>query len=324
MDEILVATPLRNGSVTEPFSFSNGVSIQPIRPILWERSVARKFMSDDERDRLSRSDYWIAVSKHVDDYRVDRNDEDLYENARRAMYALQIIHPVGGRNIYLKFVKLSQGFDNLGSHHPNSMSNTLIGRLAVPQQQGFQEDFEKILQGVNRAFDEKVVRLQNPILLLEHGLQVNHVYLSTLMWVMGLDMLFMAGEKTPFIDRTLGFLSANTFLFPRVLYPLRQPQSLVKDVVEDVYELRNIVAHGREIPGRYHQKHHLLDENGRRINIDDYSYAAVLWESALFLLVRALRKIMLDENMIDAVKDEAKWKQHLKLAARLEQGRNKK
>ena len=318
MDEIFVATPLRNGSVTKEFYFSNGVTIQPIEPILWDRSVARKFMSDDERNQLSRTAYWVAVSKQVGDYRIDRADEDLYENARRAMYALQIIHPVGGRNVYLKFLKLSEGFDNLGSQHPNRMWNTLIGRLAVLEQQGLQEDFEKIFPGVGRAFDEKIVRLQNPILLLEHGLQVNHVYLSTLIWVMGLDMLFMAGEKTPFVDRTVGFLGANTLIFPPVSYPRRQPQSVIRDVVEDVYELRNIVAHGREIPRRFRERRDLLDENGSRINIDDYSYAAVLWESALFLLVRALRRIMLGD-MIDTVRDEARWKQQLRTSARIEQ-----
>jgi hypothetical protein len=43
-------------------------------------------------------------------------------------------------------------------------------------------------------------------------------------------------------------------------------------------------------------------------------------ESALFLLARSLRKIMVG-GLVDAVKDEAAWKQTLKVGARLAQPR---
>jgi hypothetical protein len=317
MDRILVATPLRRGSVSKSFSFQNEVTIEAINPIKWELSVAKRFMSDDDRDQFSRTSYWLVVSKNVEDARLPTSDDALYEKARQAMYALQIIHPSGGLNTFLKFLKMPDGFDNLGSLHPTKLGSTWIGRMTLLEDQDLQLDYDKVFRGIARAFDERLVRLQNPILLLEHGLQQNHVYLSTLMWVMGLDMLFMAGSKNVFVDRVAGFLGKKTLIFPNIPVLGRQPGLTVGEVLEDLYDLRNVIAHGKEILNPFRAQSNLLDTNRERINVDDYSYAAILWESSLFLLVRALRTIMV-RGLVDVVKDEAQWKQLLRRNARLE------
>ena len=319
MDRILVATPLPHNSVRRSFAFLDNVTIQKLEPILWDLSVVKTLISEKERKELSESRYWMSVSKEVESWPLEHSDNDLYEKVRRAMYALQIIRPSAGRNVYLKFRETPEGFDNIGSQHPSRMNSTLMGRLAVLEEDRLQADFDRVYQGVTRAFDEKIVRLQNPILLLEHGLQIGHVYLSTLMWVMGLDMLLMAGgNKSEFVNRAAGLLGATTQVFPAVSAPYRQPQLTVGEVLGDVYELRNLVAHGLEIPAEpFREKRDIVDTDGTRININDYSYAGVLMEAALFVLVRSLQNIMLDGH-VDVVKDEAEWKQKLKVDARLE------
>ena len=81
----------------------------------------------------------------------------------------------------------------------------------------------------------------------------------------------------------------------------------------DLYEFRNIIAHGREIPKTpYRQEYDLLDENGGRINHDDYYHAELMLESGLFLLTEALHKISV-ESLFDDVRDEAKWRLKLRL-----------
>jgi YVTN family beta-propeller protein len=65
MDTILVGTPLRLGSASKPCTFSDGVTIRGIQPILWELSVAKQLMSDEERKRLSYAPYWLCASKEV-------------------------------------------------------------------------------------------------------------------------------------------------------------------------------------------------------------------------------------------------------------------
>lgn len=199
------------------------------------------------------------------------------------------------------------------------MTSALMGRMAAVAEHELQVDFDVVFQGVNRAFDEKVVRLQNPVFLLEHGLQTNRVYLSTLMWVMALDMLYMAGEKGPFVERLAGFLSASTPIFPP-FFGL-QPRLTIREILDDLYELRNIVAHGRQIPAKpFLDKFDIATTTGARMDGIAYSYAQVLMESGLFLLVKSLRKIMVN-GLVDTVRDEAKWKQTMKIGARLEQVR---
>jgi hypothetical protein len=318
MDTILVGTPLRVGTVSRPYSFSDGVTIQTIQPILWELSAAKRLMSDDERMRLSAAPYWLCASKEVPNWYSEPPGDDLYEKARRAMYALQIIGPSGGCNQYLAFRKTPEGFDNIGGVHPAKMTSTLMGRMAALDELGFQLDFNSVFQGVNRAFGEGIVRLENPVLLLEHGLQTNHVYLSTLMWVMALDMLYMAGGREPFVERVAGFLGTNESIFPPFLS--RKPRLTVGEVLRDLYELRGVIAHGREILKRpFREKFAIVDVSGAKIDEIDYSYAQVLMESSLLLLVKSLRKVMVD-GFVDVVKDEGNWKQRLKTCARLEAG----
>lgn len=96
MDTILVGTPLRFDSVSKPYTFSDGVTIRSIQPILWDLSVAKLLMSDEERKHLSAAPYWLCASKEVSNWCSERPEDDLYEKARRAMHALQIIHPSGG------------------------------------------------------------------------------------------------------------------------------------------------------------------------------------------------------------------------------------
>ncbi len=314
MDKIIVATPLPR-TLAQPCTFSCGVTIRDIQPILWHLSVARKFMSDDEREYLSGKHDWLCVSKEVQHWSEGGNE--LYEKARLAMYAVQILCPIGGRNAYFTFRETADGFDNIRSSHPAPMKDTLISRIAVLDEQVLRADFDKVYQGITRAFDQGIVRLQSPLILLEHGLQTNHVYLSMLMWVMGLDMLFMAGEKRPFVERLVGLLGAGSLVFPAVLFTNRQPRLTISEVAGDLYELRNIVAHGREIPAKpFREQHDIRDTDGERINFHDCFHAQVLMESALFLLAQSLRKVMLDD-LIDLVKDEAQWKSKLKIDARL-------
>lgn len=319
MDKILVGTPLRVGSVSQPYNFSDGVAIRTVHPILWDISVVKAFMSDEEHKQISGSRYWLCASKEIDNWHSKQPDDYLYEKVRRAMYALQIICPFGGLNQYLTFHETPTGLDNIGGLHPAKMTSTLMGRIAALDESTLQLDFDAVFQGVNQAFDGKAVRLQNPILLLEHGLQTNHVYLSTLMWVMALDMLYMAGEKGSFVERIGGFLGTGMPIFPPFFG--QQPRLTVGEILNDLYELRNLVSHGREIRTKpFLENFEICDTFGTRFDGFNYSYAQVLMESALFLLVRSLRKVTVD-GLVDVVRDDANWKQTLKTCARLEHAR---
>ena len=308
---VFVATPLHH-SVRQPFTFKHGLSIRKLPTILWEKAVVTGFISERDRELLSEDRYWLTAEDDYSSISPDTGDE-LYDKARRASWAFQLIHPIGGKHVFLKFSETAEGSDNLGALHPKELNNTAWARVSAGDDQQLFACFDHVYEGVNRAFDEQIIRLQNPLILLEHGLQLGHIYLSTMMFAMALDMLFMAGEMNNFVPRLGGFLGLDTLVLPREPYLQRQPDIKARGVLKDIYELRNIVAHGQQIPLKpYREPYTVTSVTGEYIPYEDCSYADILIECSLFILTTCLRRIML-EGMIDKVKDEDQWRQEMKL-----------
>ena len=60
---------------------------------------------------------------------------------------------------------------------------------------------------------------------------------------------------------------------------------MVRDVLKDLYDFRNIIAHGQEIPEQpYRQKCDLISTDRYRINDRDYHRPELMPESGLFML----------------------------------------
>lgn len=310
--EVIVGTPLKYGTVSRPYTFGDGICIRKVAPILWDSSIAKHVISRHERSELEGDRYWLCAVEEME--RATETDGDhLYRKARHAMWALQIICPSGGKNLYLKFVKTDAGYDNISTDHPKELRSALIGRVTYAENCGLESWFDVAYAGVRRSFNEKVTRLQNPILLIEHSMQIASSPLGNLMAVMALDMLMMAGEKVPFIERLGGFLGPNSYVFPPDSIMNRQPAVKVRDVISDVCKFRNIIAHGQHIPEKpYRQKHDLLDVNGQRINRGDYHYHDLLQEGSLFMLTTALRTVFV-KSLFDDVADEKKWREELRV-----------
>ena len=312
MREVLVATPLKPGVVRRTYAFGDGIAVRELSPILGDISIAKPCINANEGDRLERTRYWLCASNEAERVYGGVGD-DLYAKAVYAMYALQIICPSGAKNVFLKFKHTEQGYDNIGYKLPKELCSTLIGRITSAEDQGLERDFEAVYIGVKRAFTERIVRLQNPILLLEHGMQIGNASLGALMFVMALDMLLMADKTAHFVERLGGFLGPQSYVFPPDSVLHRQASVRVRDVLADLFEFRNRIAHGREIPEKpYRQRYDLLDEDGGRTNDDDYGYSDLMCEGALFLLAKALRKVFV-EGLIGDIREEARWRPQLRL-----------
>jgi len=314
MQEFVVGTPLKHSVASQPYSFAGGISIQKVSPILWDISIAKRYISQHDRDYLSEDRFWLCAKAETQSEH-DAGAQQLYEKARQAAYALQIIAPCGGRNVYLQFRNTGKGFDNVGACHPHEACVTLLGKLLCAEKLGLAGDFDRVYGGVRRAFTEKVVRIQNPILLLEHAQQIGNIPLAATMCSMGLDMLFMAGKINPFVSRLGGFLGLDTFVFPSYGFdgePPHQPAVRVKEVLADVYAFRNIVAHGHEIPTTWCQPQELLTTEGHSVNYEPICRVDLMLESSLFLLTKALRAIF-TEDLFEDVADTSKWRAKLRV-----------
>ena len=312
MPEVLVATPLSGSVVTCPYTFQDGISIRELSRILWDDSVAKCSVSETELRDLKETKYWLCASKEAEHVYGSVCD-DLQPKARNAMWALQIICPSGSKhNVFLDFAQTAQGYDNIGCQPSEVLWRTLIGLTTSAEKCGLAQDFEAVYYMVTRAFTEKIVRLQNPILLLEYGMKIGSPDLGTLMFVMALDMLMMAEGKPLFVERAGRFLHSQSYVFPPLTDRCLQPAVKVGDVLSDLFDLRNDVAHGKKIrKTSYREKYDLLDVNGSRINLVPYYYPYLMFDSGLFLLARSLRKVAVD-NLFDEVSDNRKWKQRLR------------
>ena len=108
-------------------------------------------------------------------------------------------------------------------------------------------------------------------------------------------------------------MGLDTLLFPPDSILHRQPKLTVRQILSDVYALRNIIAHGQEIPKTpYREAYGLISTTGEQINHDPLVYADVLLEASLFLLTGALRKLF-SEGLYETFADPKKWKAQLKL-----------
>jgi len=129
--------------------------------------------------------------------------------------------------------------------------------------------------------------------------------LRQFLWAMGLDCLFSSrthrgkrGSRT--IDRRLRMLFGTEFdTYKAVVVPSHQtrPVRKVRDIVKDIFVLRNACAHGLTIPDAW------LTPPGRQV-FDGYAYQ--LCECTEILLRQTLLLVLNDQSMFDIFLDTQK------------------
>ena len=302
MTEILVATPLPNNVVGGEIALADGLWVKKLDPIQYPS----EWFSERDKREIAGHQYWLGINC---DSRT-LLPKNRYERLARGLYATQILCPSQISNVYLTLVRTADGFvvDHFNRYSP--MKSTHVGYLSATRH--FAEEFNLVFAGIEKAFANRVVRLQNPILLLEHGLQIDNPPLRILFFSMAMDMLYMAGGIVRFVERINRFLDADSYIFPGTESLNLQPAITVGEIVEDLYKLRNIVAHGQEIlEVPYRRRKDILATDGSCLNNTyELCYVDVLAECSLFLLQRSLFKIF-TEGLGDQVAQEKAWRKIL-------------
>jgi hypothetical protein len=125
----------------------------------------------------------------------------------------------------------------------------------------------------------------------------------------------LAQRSRQIVRRVGGFLGVDSFVFPPVSSQNIQPSTVVREVLSDVYDFRNTIAHGLEIPKvPFRERCDVIATDGQRINYEDCCRIDLLLESALFMLTTCLRRMFV-ENLFDEVKDVEKWRLKMRLYA---------
>jgi hypothetical protein len=307
----VILTPLKNWT-GEECTIKPGLRIRRLNDAdMPDFDSWAHFLSGREIDELKRQSFWLCHDYEDSLTEDGSTGEAACEAVDRTLSAIQVLAPIGGENILLVSKISKAGWVLESGLHRQRLSETVWGRLSgLPV--SFTSDLPIVLERIQDVFRRQIVRLQNPVLLLEHGLQATNLHIRILLWTTGLDALIMANKRSEFCERIFNLLGENTRIFPQDDILNRQPKYTVGDVADDLYELRSEIAHGREISRRFREKTGFLTENGHSVEgiFQDYQYRQVLHECAVFLLCQALRKIFL-LNLADVVASERKWRERL-------------
>jgi hypothetical protein len=169
------------------------------------------------------------------------------------------------------------------------------------------------VEGTLTGLESDSVPVKNPFQFLEIGLQtaVNHIRAGALLWTVGLDCLLAAEKQDRFATRLKRLLGDNTRIFPEDWIG-RCPVYTVGDVAANMHDLRNLIAHGKEILKKYRQPIQFKFEPPELayLAVERWTYETLLFESALFTLIAALRKII-SSDLMAVMRDKRAWEKWL-------------
>lgn len=165
-----------------------------------------------------------------------------------------------------------------------------------------------VAERTRRALAQDFRRIQSGLTLYFQGLRHEIRHLRTLFWMMGVDALLMAQNRSELCERLRCVLGEQCAIFPSSR--CRQPRITVGDVVEDLYTLRSEIAHGSQPSARFNDVVGLWDTAGEPINTTD-TRAEMLEQSAMFVLSRLL-KLVLSTDLFNDVETPSAWRQRLR------------
>jgi hypothetical protein len=249
-------------------------------------------LSGREMEDLRRVPWWITLECRADGSALSARQHRAAEIVRYTRLAIQLVAPVGCNESTI----VVSGSDGVSTISPPAMPSTPWGRIAGYENVSLDE-IRRVVRGVNSILRFRVPRLINALNFLELGFSAQNPYISTFLWVSGLDAVLMAGTPQNFKQRLVNVLGENTFVLPKV-DPGGQPKYRVGEIAEDVYELRSKIAHGSLIPQKFLTAARLENIGGQVI--ESYApptqYLHILRECALFLLLGLLKKIFLEDT----------------------------
>jgi len=294
----VLITPLPNWKGSEQ-SVTEGICIRRLLP--GERvamELSHPLLSYHDVDGSARDGYWICYEFEnpypADNVRYRRRREAAFKLMLHAAYSVQILAPIGGPNLFLLYRRADSGVTLDCTQHRPAFLAPMWGRVcAIPA--SFQEEIPIVLERVREVFQKPVLRLQIPVWLLEQGLGAPDRHIRILLWATGLDGITRSGGMAAFAERLCQLLGASTAIFPPDATG-RRPEYQVIDVAEDLYQLRNEMAHGLPFHEKFRKKRGFLVAAGEPPSEDfaSYRYDHVLEECAVFLLCQSLRATFLE------------------------------
>jgi hypothetical protein len=283
---------------------ADGLAIRRLKPAeMTAVASSHSHLQHHGIDSMASQGYWLCYEfenghpPHSVKFR--RRQDAAFKMMHHALYAIQILLPIGASNLFLLYRQTEDAPRFQCSEHRPAYIGTAWARLCdVPA--SFAEDIPVLLARVRDAFRKPTLRLQIPVWLLEQGLSAPDRHIRILLWATGLDGVTRSGGVAAFHDRLCSLLGADTEIFPPGTAACK-PQFRVAEVAADLYLLRTEMAHGLPFHQKFRKKREFIADTGAAgaSELVNCRYDQVLEECAGFLLCRALREVFLRNISFD-------------------------
>lgn len=262
-----------------------------------------------EEETLQKRSHWLCIEREcgwTDHALLTKMADDL----QTAILGFQLWAPIGWDGLILDCSRKTEGSLTVERVHlPEQYEIPLWGRMLDiqkfdPAQLGL------FVEGTLAAVESGCVPIVNPFRFLEIGFQTafNHRRSGAVLWMMGLDGLLAAEKQVVFSNRLQKLLGKDTRIFPEDRSGRRLTYT-VGELAANMFEFRNLIAHGKEILQKYREPIEFQFEPGDLdyFPVVKWSRGTLMIESTVFTLIAALRTIIAD-GLMDRMKTQRAWK----------------
>ena len=266
-----------------------------------------------EREAVLARETWLCVEEDCEDHDRDQAFVRLMERVRSATLGFQLWLPKGWDGIVIAAEQVREFFQvqRVDLVEPYAMprwGRVLSVEKANPAELG------PLIDGTITALESGSVPLMNPFQFLEIGLQTafNHRNGGGLFWTFGIDgLLGGAGGQDVFAARLCRLLGSGTRVFPED-WAGRIPVYTVGEVAKEIFGFRNRLSHGLMILEKHRKSIEFKFEPAELayLRVEDWTQKALILESALFVLLAALRRVITTGHL-ELMKDQRVWSRWL-------------
>lgn len=290
---------------------SRGIQIVE-RPIFNEVDWRFWDLRRTEEEAVRERSHWLWIERECE-WADHELLAEMAKDLRTAMLGFQLWASIGWDGLILDCWRTGEGCLTVERvHRLEQYATPLWGRM-LDLQKLDPAQLGPLVEGTLTAEESGCVPIVNPFQFLEIGLQtaVNHRRAGAVLWMMGLDGLLAAEGQVVFSNRLRKLLGKDTPIFPEDCVG-RRPTYTVAELAANMFEFRNLIAHGREILQKYREPIALQFESGDSdlLALEKWSQGTLMIESIVFALIAALRTVI-NDSLMERIRRQRAWKRWL-------------
>jgi hypothetical protein len=283
-----------------PFEVGPGVYLADIHEQMENADLslwARDYLSKEDVKKIQDWQYALVNYYDEEQYLQSDSEELSRELVHRIFIGLRIVRPSWVPYQYLHAqIRPDGGFEPSGFMRAEMRLTVFPCDSWAPIRRKDAEMLRVIVPALLKAYETNCQPVTRAMRILEVGYISEFPDVKQLMWAIGLESLFTSSEHSGAqlaIHRIRQFLGSKTPVYEQSDFQrhVSVPSLTLKNVLGDIYDVRNKLAHGEWIPKEY------LEKPG--YNGGACSYGDILLEATGIVLRLALIKI-LRESLLEA------------------------